>query len=135
MNRTTKGYTMNALCRHRYWLGLVIAVALTLAPCTAALAAPDNDAADVAPPTVEVTLEKKTRQVVITNVGDRYAVSKQETTIVGPDGKQVEYPDLLVPCDVTVTYHMENGARKADLITITRISSSAKRDFFSERPE
>jgi hypothetical protein len=62
-------------------------------------------------------------------------VDEKATVIVGLDGRQVDYFDLMVPCNAVVTYHSENGSNVADLIQITGISATAKKDFFAERPE
>lgn len=126
---------MKALVRHKQWLGLVLAAALMMIPWSAAFGAGDDDEIETPPPSAKVTIEKKTSKVVITTIGDRYAVDEKGTMIVGLDGQQVDYLDMLVPCDAAVTYHSENGFNMADLIQITSISVSAKKDFFIERPE
>ena len=126
---------MKALKRHKQWLGLLLAAALIMTPWGAAFGAEGDDELETPPPSAEVTIDKKTTQVVITTVGDRYGVDEKATVIVGLDGRQVDYLDLLVPCDAVVTYHSENGANMADLIQITGISATAKKDFFIERPE
>ncbi len=125
---------MKAYSRHTFWLGLVFALALALLAGAPAMAQNADDG-DVPPPTVNVTLEKKTPEVVITTIGDRYAVSKQDTVIVGPDGKDVKLIDLAVPCDVQLTYHADKGVNVADLITVKNVSASATKDFTHERPE
>jgi hypothetical protein len=51
--------------------------------------------------------EKKTSQVVITTIGDRYAADDKATVIVGLGGQQVFYLDFIVPCDARLhhSYH------------------------------
>jgi hypothetical protein len=126
---------MKALVRHKQWLGLLLAAALIMIPWGAAFGAGEDDELETPPPSAEVTIDKKTSQVVITTIGERYGVDEKETVMVGPDGRELNYLDLPVPCDAVVTYHTENGSNRADLIQITRISSTAKKDFFIERPE
>ena len=125
---------MNALSKHKRWLGLILAAALVMVPCGAVFAAQDDDN-EVPPPTAKVTLDKKTTEVVITTTGDRYAVAEKGTVIVGLDGQQVVYIDLPVPCDAVVTYRTQEGSQTALMIQITKISANAKKDFFQERPE
>lgn len=135
MKSKRKEYQRNRFPRPMVWMGFtLLLLLLALAPWSAATAGADDEK-DAAPLTVSVTLDKKTPEVVITTVGDRYAVSKQATTIVGLDGRQVDYFDLAVPCDARLVYHQDQGVNQADLITIVRISSSATRDFAYERPE
>jgi hypothetical protein len=125
---------MNALSKHKLWLGLILAAALVMVPCGAVFAAQDDDK-EAPPPTAKVTLDKKTTEVVITTIGDRYAVYERGTVIVGLEGQQVDYIDLPVPCDAVVTYRTEEGSQTALMIQITKISANAKKDFFQERPE
>lgn len=135
MKLNRKECDMNALFRHTLRMGFaVLLLTLTLAAWSAVPAVADDEV-EAAPPTVSVTLDKKTPEVVITNAGDRYTVSKQETIIVGLDGRQVDYIDLSVPCDAQVVYHPDDGGNQADLITVVRVSSNATKNFFHERPE
>jgi hypothetical protein len=126
---------MKALVRHKQWLGLLLAAVLIMIPWGAAFGAEEDGELEIQPPSAEVTINKKTSRGVITSIGDRYGVDEKATVIVGLDGRQVDYFDLLVPCDAVVTYHSENGSNMADLIRITGISATAKKDFFIERPE
>lgn len=126
---------MKALVRHNQWLGLVLAAALIMIFWGAAFGAENNDDLETPPPSAKVTIDKKTTQVVITTIGDRYGVDEKATVIVGLNGRQVDYLDLLVPCDAVVTYHSDNGSNMVDLIQITGISATAKKDFFIERLE
>jgi hypothetical protein len=128
---------MKALVRKRQWLGLLLAVVALLMTSWGAAAsdAGEDDALETPPPSAEVTIAKKTSQVVITTIGDRYGVDEKETVIVGPDGRVVDYPDLPVPCDAIVTYHSERGSDMADLIQITTLSAMANKEFSIERPE
>jgi serine protease inhibitor ecotin len=126
---------MNAFSGHKRWLGCILAAALVFVLWGTALAVEQDDENEVPPPTAELTLDRKTTEVVISTDGDRFKVDEKATVIVGLERQQVDYQNLLVPCDVVVTYHLEKGAKTADLIRITRISATAKKDFFQERPE
>lgn len=126
---------MNAFSGHKRWLGFILAAALVFAYWGTALAVEQDDENEVPPPTAEVTLDRKTTEVVISTGGDRFKVDKKATVIVSLDGRQVDFQDLLVPCDVVVTYHNEEDSQMADLIRVTRISAGASKDFFQERPE
>ena len=75
-------------------------------------------------PIKTVTIEKKTRNTVITNVGDVYQISL-ESIIVGTDGRQVSMRDLLIPCDVEITYTTRKDGLHAERIQIKRVSSNA----------
>lgn len=126
---------MKALSKHSLWLGLILAVVFAMVLCGGTFALADDDDKETPPPTIKVTLDKKTTEVVITTVGDRYAVDEKGTVIVGLEGQQVDFLDLPVPCDAVVTYRIENGSRMAHLIQITSISGNAKTDFIYERTE
>ncbi len=85
-------------------------------------------------PVNTVTIEKKTLEAVITNIGDRYKVV-DETIIVGLDGQQVNIRKMLVPCDAEVTYTTEQGARIAQRIKMIRIGNNPSWHWIAERPE
>lgn len=95
----------------------------------------DNEASQPQPKLnqVKVTITKKSLQHIFT-IGRNYAVNK-ETLIVGKDGKEVKLKKMLVPCDVVVSYRMENGARTAKRIDIKRVSSGASWQWVAEQPE
>ena len=84
--------------------------------------------------TTKVDIDKKTPEVVISNVHDRFGVD-DGTLIIGLDGKQVSYREMLVPCTVTIDYAIEEGGNRAEMIKILRISPNATRHFFYERPQ
>ena len=125
---------MNALVKHKLWLAMVMVTLLVVIPGGALFAA-DAEDGEVEPPSVNVTLDKKTPEVVITTGGQRYKILEQGTVIVGLDGQQVELADLSVPCDARIVYVIENGAREALLITMTSVSANASMQFIYERPE
>lgn len=126
---------MNALSGHKRWLGFILAAVLVFVYWGTARAVEQDDENEVPPPTAEVTIDRKTTEVVISTGGDRFKVDEKATVIVGLEGQQVDFQDLPVPCDVVVTYHHAKGSQMADLIRVTRISAGASKDFFQERPE
>jgi hypothetical protein len=79
------------------------------------------------------TIEKKSLQRIFT-YGQTYAVN-DETLIVGSDGREVALKKMLVPCDVEVSYLIENGIRTAKRIAIKRIAEGASCNWVSEQPE
>jgi len=85
-------------------------------------------------PVAKVNIEKKMLEAVITNVGDQFKVSK-ETIITDLNGKQVSIREMLVPCDVEITYESENGTRVAHRIKIVRISRNNSWKWMSKQPE
>ncbi len=80
-----------------------------------------------------VTISKKSLQWVYT-LGGKFKVSP-ETLIIGPDGKEVGLKEMLVPCDVQVSYAVEKGRRVAFRIDIKRIADGAAWQWTSETPE
>ncbi|MGD9010537.1 MAG: hypothetical protein PVG41_21610 [Desulfobacteraceae bacterium] len=85
-------------------------------------------------PRETVTIEKKMLEAVITNVGDRFQLSK-ETIITGLDGKQVSIRQMLVPCDAEIIYETKQGARIAQRIKMLRVGSNGRWQWSSDRPE
>lgn len=85
-------------------------------------------------PMQRVTIERKTLESVITNIGDRFALS-DETIITGLDGQQVNIRKMLVPCEAEITYETKNGVRTAQRIKIISIASDASRKWVSDRPD
>lgn len=81
-----------------------------------------------------VVIQKKTPEVIISSILERFLVS-ESTIIVGMDGKQVLYRNMLVPCEAEVTYVATGGEISAHRIKIKRIGAQAKKHFFFERPE
>jgi hypothetical protein len=82
---------------------------------------------------VSVMIYKKSLQHVFTR-GPIFAVNK-ETLIVGTDGKEVKLKKMLVPCDVVVSYRIENGTKTAKRIDIKRVAANAGWQWIAEQPE
>lgn len=85
-------------------------------------------------PMVKVTIKKKEIDAVITNVGDRFKISK-EAIITGMNGEQVSIREFLVPCDAEITYRTEKGERIAQRIKTTRLGSDTTWKWESRQPE
>lgn len=85
-------------------------------------------------PVQKVTITRKTIDMVISNIGDRYAVDR-ETIIAGLDGQQVSIRELLVPCDVEITYENQNRRRHARRIKVLRLFNEANSKRISLQPE
>ncbi|MDA8142185.1 MAG: hypothetical protein M0036_26360 [Desulfobacteraceae bacterium] len=83
---------------------------------------------------VEVTIARKSLEVITTTGGDKYYLS-DNTIVVGMDGNQVSIRKMLVPCDVELAYRTEAGKRWAERIDIKRVSSNASSLWISNRPE
>ena len=81
-----------------------------------------------------VTIQKKTPDVIISSTFQRYQVS-DATLVVGLDGEQVLYRNMLVPCEAEVTYVTNAGKRTVHRIQIKQIGDQATKHFFYERPE
>jgi len=134
-----KRYHIN--CRKKL-CALLLALAMIALPIGGALAGPAGggyNAQEEGPqaktvPVANVSIEKKMLEAVITNVGNRYKVSK-ETIITDLNGKQVSIREMLVPCDAEITYEAENGTRVAQRIKVVRISRNSSWKWVSEQPE
>jgi hypothetical protein len=85
-------------------------------------------------PSKTVTIEKKMLGAVITNVGDRFQLSK-ETIITGLDGKQVSIRQMLVPCDAEIIYETKQGARIAQRIKMLSVHSDSRWQWSADHPE
>jgi mRNA-degrading endonuclease YafQ of YafQ-DinJ toxin-antitoxin module len=85
-------------------------------------------------PRKTVTIEEKMLEAVITNIGDRFQLSK-ETIITGLDGKQVSIRQMLVPCDAEIIYETKQGARIAQRIKMLRVESNSRWQWSSDLPE
>jgi hypothetical protein len=126
----------------RFWMAVVIAaICLFVSPGWAAENAKlpreqkmDQEGGSPPLPVKKVTIEKKTRGTVITNVGDVYQIDL-ESIIVGTDGKQVSMRDLQIPCDVEITYTTRKDGLHAERIKIERISSNASSHWTAMNPE
>jgi len=82
---------------------------------------------------VTATIEKKSLENVY-SLGGKFAIDP-ETLIVGMDGKEVGIKKMLVPCDVEVSFTVENGIRMAKRIDIKRVANGASERLISERPQ
>jgi hypothetical protein len=85
-------------------------------------------------PIAKVTIEKKTLGALITNVGDRYAVT-DATIIADGKGNQVSIRQMLVPCEVEMTFVTEGGVRKADYVKILQVGRDASWQWISDKPD
>jgi hypothetical protein len=125
--------------KRSFWLFLCIHALLAMAIAAPALA--DNN---IPPATshdqergaqfskAAVTIRDKAQEHIITNAG-RYTVG-QQTLIIGMDGNEVTYQNLLVPCEVELTYVSRSGARIARRIDVIRVAPDAAPDLIAEVP-
>lgn len=122
---------------------MIIVLAVTAMPMTSALAGtgsksgkPVNAEGEyiISDPVAKVTIQGKVLEAVITNVGDRFGVTK-ETIITNPEGQQVSIREMRVPCDAEITYKTVKGKRIAQRIATIRISSNSTWKWQVERPE
>jgi hypothetical protein len=117
--------------------GTVMIIALVSVPASAGqknLAVGSGGEQGVQLPMHKVSIAKKTLESVISNSGDRYALS-DETIITGLDGQQVNIRKMLVPCEAEITYETKNGLRTAQRIKIVSIARDASRKWVSDRPD
>jgi hypothetical protein len=85
-------------------------------------------------PELKTVIAKKTLNAVTTNIGERYAIA-DETIIVGLNGKQVSIREMLVPCEVEITYKTKKGVRTAERITMTSVGKDARWQWDADYPE
>ncbi|MCJ8499308.1 hypothetical protein [Desulfatitalea alkaliphila] len=115
-------------------LATLIAPALSLAQTNyhqGPEAAPAEQAVPL--PQVEVTLQNKTLQSVISSIGDRFVINSR-TLIVGPDGKELGTANLAVPCEAKVTYSTHKRKKTARRIDVIRVGANATTRMTSEVP-
>ncbi len=82
----------------------------------------------------KITIEKKSKQKVVSKFGDAYAVSKA-TLILGVNGQQVSIYEMLVPCTAEITYRMKNGVKETHRIYMQHVLSGATDQLTYEKPE
>ncbi len=82
----------------------------------------------------KITIEKKSKQKVVSKFGDAYAVSKA-TLILGVNGQQVSIYEMLVPCTAEITYRMKNGVKETHRIHMQHVLSNASNQLTYEKPE
>jgi hypothetical protein len=74
--------------------------------------------------TQQVTLEKKTALMVMSNIGERYHINTA-TMIIGPDGEQADINTLLVPCHAELTYEIGGNGKLAHRIVVLTVLEGA----------
>ncbi len=82
----------------------------------------------------KITIEKKSKQKVVSKFGDAYAVSKA-TLILGVNGQQVSIYEMLVPCTAEITYRLKNGVKETHRIHMQHVLSNASNQLTYEIPE
>jgi hypothetical protein len=122
---------------------LLLILVVSILPMTSALAENSGKSSEAASeegpraisdPVVKVTIQTKMLEAVITNVGDRFQVSK-ETIITNPEGRQVSIRKMLVPCDAEIIYKTEKGKRIAQRIKTIRLGRNTTWKWDADRPE
>ncbi|MEJ2157510.1 MAG: hypothetical protein P8X96_19440 [Desulfobacteraceae bacterium] len=121
----------------------ILILAVTMVPMASAIAGTGSKSGKavnaegalvISEPVAKVTIQKKLLEAVITNVGDRFKVSK-ETIITNPEGQQVSIREMLVPCDAEISYKTEKGERVAQRIATIRIGRNSTWKWEAEIPE
>lgn len=74
--------------------------------------------------TQQVTIAKKTAEMVMSTIGERYQIS-EGTLIIGLEGEQVSIGKLLVPCDVKLTYEINTDGRLVHRMVVLNIHEGA----------
>jgi len=97
-------------------------------------AADEESGQQILPMASNVSIEKKTLEAVITNIGDRYALFKG-TIITDMNGQQMSIREMLVPCEADVTFEIRKGRRIAHRIKIIRTHSNASWHWVSDGGE
>ena len=72
----------------------------------------------------QVTIEKKTANVVVSNIGGRYQINSA-TMIIGRDGDQADINALLVPCHAELTYETRGNGKLAHRIVVLGVLEGA----------
>jgi hypothetical protein len=122
---------------------LLLILAVSILPMTSALAGTGGKSSGVvneegtqtiSDPVTKVTIQEKVLEAVITNVGNRFQISK-ETIITNAEGRQVSIREMLVPCDAEITYKTENGKQIAQRIKTIRLGRDTTWKWGADRPE
>jgi hypothetical protein len=114
---------------------LLLALAVTALPMSGALAGTAEEGPQAnSVQTAKVSIKEKTIEVVVTNVGERYNISK-ETIITDLNGQQASIREMLVPCDAEIAFQTEKGVRVAQRIKVIRISNDNTWHWKDDQPE
>lgn len=84
----------------------------------------ENGAEETRLSTQQVTIEKKTANMVMSNIGGRYNISSA-TMIIGRDGEQADINTLLVPCHAELTYETTGNGKLAHRIVVLSVLEGA----------
>lgn len=109
---------------------MAVVIAFTICAAIPALLRADDGPSDPSgrstPETV--VIEQKSRNHCVDAAYRQYRVSPR-TLVTGPDGKQINYIDMPVPCEAQVRYRTENGERHLLLVRIRQIRPGASKLF------